>query len=96
MIKFEWDKTKNILNIKKHGVDFNEAATVFLDNEALLIEDEKHSGEEDRFVLLGFSQKANLLIVCHCYRANEEVIRIISARKATKNETKQYFDGREL
>lgn len=96
MIKFEWDKTKNILNIKKHGVDFNEAATVFLDNEALLIEDEKHSGEEDRFVLLGFSQKANLLIVCHCYRANEEVIRIISARKATKNETKQYFDGRRL
>ena len=66
MIKFEWDKTKNILNIKKHGIDFNEAATVFLDDEALLIEDEKHSGEEDRFVLLGFSQKANLLIVCHC------------------------------
>ncbi len=96
MIKFEWDKTKNILNIKKHGVDFNEAATVFLDDEALLIEDEKHSGEEDRFVLLGFSQKANLLIVCHCYRTNEEVIRIISARKATKNETKQYFDGRRL
>lgn len=96
MIKFEWDKTKNILNIKKHGIDFNEAATVFLDNEALLIEDEKHSGEEDRFVLLGFSQKANLLIVCHCYRAKEEVIRIISARKATKNETKQYFDGRRL
>ena len=96
MIKFEWDKTKNILNIKKHGVDFNEAATVFLDDEALLIEDEKHSGEEDRFVLLGFSQKANLLIVCHCYRTNEEVTRIISARKATKNETKQYFDGRRL
>ncbi len=96
MIKFEWDKTKNILNIKKHGIDFNEAATVFLDDEALLIEDEKHSGEEDRFVLLGFSQKANLLIVCHCYRTNEEVIRIISARKATKNETKQYFDGRRL
>lgn len=96
MIKFEWDKTKNILNIKKHGIDFNEAATVFLDDEALLIEDEKHSGEEDRFLLLGFSQKANLLIVCHCYRANDEVIRIISARKATKNETKQYFDGREL
>ena len=96
MIKFEWDKTKNILNIKKHGIDFNEAATVFLDDEALLIEDEKHSDEEDRFVLLGFSQKANLLIVCHCYRTNEEVIRIISARKATKNETKQYFDGRRL
>lgn len=96
MIKFEWDKTKNILNIKKHGIDFNEAATVFLDDEALLIEDEKHSNEEDRFVLLGFSQKANLLIVCHCYRANDEVIRIISARKATKNETKQYFDGRRL
>ncbi len=96
MIKFEWDKTKNILNIKKHGIDFNEAATVFLDDEALLIEDKKHSGEEDRFVLLGFSQKANLLIVCHCYRTNDEVIRIISARKATKNETKQYFDGRRL
>ena len=96
MIKFEWDDNKNKINILKHNVDFKEALTVFFDDNALLIEDDAHSSSEERFILLGLSSRTNVLIVCHCYRANEEVIRIISARKATKNETKQYLEGRGL
>lgn len=95
MIKFEWDENKNILNIKKHGVDFVEASSVFFDDDALLIIDDRHSENEDRFVLIGLSQKSRILIVCHCYRKYEndiETIRIISSRKATKNEVKQYED----
>ena len=89
-IKFEWDSNKNEINKKKHHVSFEEAKTVFYDEEALLIEDPEHSQEEDRFILLGFSLKANLLVVCHCLRASDTVIRIISARKEKKNETQQY------
>ena len=89
-IKFEWDEAKNGINKKKHGVSFEEAQSVFYDSEALLIHDPEHSQEEDRFIILGFSDRARLLIVCHCYRESESVIRIISARKATKNESKQY------
>ncbi len=89
-IIFEWDEKKNEINKKKHGVSFEEAQTVFYDAEALLIDDPEHSQEEDRFIILGFSNRANMLVVCHCYRADETVIRIISARKATKNETNQY------
>lgn len=89
-IIFEWDEKKNEINKKKHGVSFEEAQTVFYDEEALLIDDPEHSQEEDRFIILGFSNRANMLVVCHCYRADETVIRIISARKATKNETNQY------
>lgn len=92
MIKFEWDENKNIINKKKHKISFEEARTVFYDTEALLIDDPEHSQEEERFIILGLSKKANLLVVCHCYRASETVIRIISARKATKNETKQYYE----
>lgn len=77
---------------KKHKISFEEAKTVFYDTEALLIDDPEHSQEEERFIILGLSKKANLLVVCHCYRASETVIRIISARKATKNETKQYYE----
>ena len=91
-IKFEWDSNKNEINKKKHHVSFEEAKTVFYDEEALLIEDPEHSQEEDRFILLGFSLKANLLVVCHCYRESESVIRIISARKATRPESRQYFN----
>jgi uncharacterized protein len=87
---FEWDPLKNLLNQRAHGISFEEASTVFYDKNARLIPDPRHSDEEDRFVLLGFSSKAHLLIVCHCYRQNDEVIRIISARKAEKNELKQY------
>ena len=85
MIRFEWDKNKNEINKKKHKISFEEAQTVFYDSEALLINDPEHSLEEERFIILGFSEKANLLVVCHCYRESESVIRIISARKATKN-----------
>ncbi len=92
MIKFEWDENKNTINKKKHNISFEEAMTVFYDEEALLINDPEHSEEEERFILLGFSQKANLLVVCHCCRNSETVIRIISARKATKNESKQYYE----
>lgn len=91
MITFEWDENKNTINKKKHHVAFEEAKTVFYDEEALVIDDPEHSKEEERFIILGLSKKANLLVVCHCYRASETVIRIISARKATKKETKQYY-----
>ena len=87
---FEWDANKNITNQKKHHISFEEAQTVFYDEHALLIDDPDHSEEEERFILLGFSRRANLLVVCHCYRQSESVIRIISARKATKAEGKSY------
>lgn len=90
MIKFEWDENKNRTNQKKHGISFTEAKTVFYDDEALVIDDPEHSEEEERFIILGISNKANLLVVCHCYRASETVIRIISARKATKTESQYY------
>ena len=94
-IRFEWDENKNSINKKKHKVSFEEAETVFYDDRARIIDDPEHSEEEDRFIILGLSTKVNLLVVCHCYRASETVIRIISARKATKTETKQYNDFRE-
>ena len=90
MLKFEWDDKKNDINKEKHGISFIEASTVFYDDNALLINDEVHSNIEERFILLGISTLANMLVVCHCYRNSEEVIRIISARKATKKETRQY------
>lgn len=93
-IQFEWDNNKAQKNIEKHGITFDEATTVFEDEEALLIDDPDHSEDEDRFILLGVSNQANLLIVCHCYRGEDDIIRIISARKATKNETKQYNERR--
>jgi hypothetical protein len=92
MLSFEWDAAKNDINKKKHNISFEEARTVFYDDEALLIDDPGHSQEEERFIILGMSQKANLLVVCHCYRASDTVIRIISARKATKNEQRQYYE----
>lgn len=94
-VRFEWDPNKNITNQKKHKISFEEAQTVFYDENALLIDDPDHSEEEERFILLGFSLKANLLVVCHCYRQSDSVIRLISARKATKNETKTYTEHRE-
>lgn len=95
MIRFEWDEHKNEINIKKHQISFQEAQTVFYDEEALVIDDPEHSKEEERFIILGLSKKANLLVVCHCYRESDEVIRIISARKATKSEAKQYHEWGE-
>jgi len=89
---FEWDEKKSVSNKKKHGISFEEAQTVFIDENALLIYDPDHSVEEDRFVLLGMSFKLRLLIVCNCYRKTENIIRIISARKATRAEQKQYWE----
>ena len=90
MLSFEWDERKNEINKIKHKVSFEEAQTVFYDDQALVIDDPEHSQEEERFIILGMSARANLLIVCHCYRASDTVIRIISARKATRNESAYY------
>ena len=89
-MRFEWDENKAQANIKKHGVTFDEAKTAFYDAAALLIDDPEHSDDEERFILLGMSQNARLLIVCHCLRENDTIIRIISARKATKTESSYY------
>lgn len=90
IIKFEWDENKNSINQVKHGISFEEAQTVFYDDDALLEADPDHSYEEDRLILLGFSTEVKMLVVVHCYRADNSVIRIISARRATKSERKQY------
>jgi len=89
-LRFEWDENKAKSNLAKHGVSFEEAKTVFYDDAALVISDPDNSDDEDRFVILGFSAHARILVVCHCYRDNEGVIRIISARKATRNESSHY------
>lgn len=86
---FEWDENKNQINKRKHGVAFEEAQTVFYDEQALLEYDECHSDDEDRFRILGCSDKGNILLVVHCIR-NESIIRIISSRKATANEKAGY------
>ena len=87
---FKWDENKNIANIQKHGVSFSEAMTVFDDPNVLYKSDPDHSLLEERFIVLGFSEKMRILVVCHCYYEGDSIIRIISARKATVNETKQY------
>jgi uncharacterized protein len=89
-IQFEWDARKAVANLKKHGVSFDQARTVFFDEHAKLIDDPDHSDGEDRFVLLGLSSSLKVLLVCHCYREEGNVIRIISARKASTHETKEY------
>ena len=90
MIKFEWDSTKATANIKKHGVSFEEAHSVFYDEFAVQFFDEDHSSDEERFLLLGMSTGARLLLVCHCEREAGDIIRIISARKATRRESTFY------
>jgi uncharacterized protein len=89
-IQFEWDEKKAKSNLKKHGVSFSEAQSVFDDDAARLIPDPDHSEEEERFILLGISCSLKILVVVHCYRDQDSVIRLISARKATKSEAKQY------
>ena len=93
MISFEWDEKKNRANIRKHGVTFEEAMTVFFDENAILFDDPEHSDREERFLLLGMSTEANVMIVCHCCRQSDTVIRIISARKATRKEEQRYAEG---
>ena len=90
-LKFVWDENKNQLNQKKHKVSFEEAKTVFFDENARLIHDPDHSDIEERFILLGLSVQFRILLVCHCYRENDSVIRIISARKANHQEQQQYI-----
>jgi len=89
-IRFQWDERKNAENNRKHGVWFHEARTVFFDDRALLIGDPDHSDDEDRFVLIGMSLTLRTLVVCHCYREDAEIIRIISARKASRLERAEY------
>jgi uncharacterized protein len=93
MIKFEWDLPKAAANLKKHQVSFDEAKSVFYDEFAIQFFDEDHSSDKERFLMLGMSSAAKLLIVCHCEREYGEVIRIISARKATKRESAFYQGG---
>jgi len=87
---FIWDEDKNKKNIISHKISFEEAKTVFYDPNAKVIFDPDHSKDEDRFIILGISKFLNLLVVCHCYKENDKIIRIISARKATTKEKKQY------
>ena len=89
-IKFEWDEKKNKTNQQKHGVSFQEAQSVFNDENARLIADKEHSQDDDRFILLGLSYSLKMLVVVHAYRETDDIIRILSARKATKNETMYY------
>lgn len=89
-LRFEWDDRKAAVNLRKHGVSFEEARTAFFDERARLIDDPDHSEDEDRFVLLGLSYSLRLLVVHHCYRGDDNVIRIISARKADRDESKTY------
>jgi uncharacterized DUF497 family protein len=90
MIKFEWDESKAAANLKKHQVSFEEAKSIFFDEFGVQFFDEDHSPDEDRFLMLGMSSEAKLLIVCHCEREQGAFIRIISARKATKRESAFY------
>ena len=89
-ICFEWNEAKSKANIRKHGVSFEEAKSVFFDEYALLIADPDHSETEDRFVLLGLSAKLRLLLVCHCFEVDDNLIRVISCRKANRKEMSLY------
>ena len=90
MIQFAWNQPKAAANLRKHGVSFEEAQSVFYDEFAIQFYDDEHSAEEERFLLLGMSDTARLLLVCHCEREAADLIRIISARKATKRESSFY------
>jgi uncharacterized protein len=91
-LRFEWDERKNRTNRQKHGVSFEEAQTAFADERGLLIDDPEHSEAEDRFVLLGMSSALRVLVVCHCYRTGGDAIRIISARRADRQEQADYSE----
>lgn len=89
-LRYEWDESKNRSNQRKHGVAFEESRTSFLDENARLVVDPDHSDEEDRFILVGLSIRLRLLVVSHCYRESERVVRILSARKADPSERRDY------
>ena len=90
-LQFAWDEKKNRANARKHGVAFEEAQTVFLDERAIRFFDPDHSHDEDRFIMLGMSFQLRVLVVCHCFRENDTMIRIVSARKANKQEALDYW-----
>jgi uncharacterized DUF497 family protein len=90
VLQFDWDDRKDAENRRKHGISFAEAQTVFFDDQALLITDPDHSAEEERFILLGLSSALRTLVVCHCYRQDGAVIRLISARRADRQERGEY------
>lgn len=93
-LRFEWDRAKEKNNIRKHGISFEEARTAFYDEKAIQFYDPDHSQEEDRFILLGISYKLRVIVVCHCSRESENVIRLISARKAETAEEQEYWRRR--
>jgi uncharacterized DUF497 family protein len=89
-IRFEWDEAKNRANLRKHGISFEEAISVFADDFAQLIADPDHSEAEERFVLVGLSGKLRMLVVCHSFDPEAGIARIISCRKASLNELRNY------
>ena len=91
--KFIWDDSKYIENIDKHRITFEEASTVFEDENAIYEFDGAHSETEERFTVLGYSEQARMVVVCHCFRNGDSLVRIISARRATKSEQKLYYGG---
>jgi len=92
-MKFEWDERKNKVNIKKHGVSFEEAKTVFYSEQAIIFDDPDHSDKEERFIIVGFSNVGKLLLACFCEREKGDIIRIISARKLSKKESRKFNKG---
>lgn len=93
-MRFVWDEAKSRDNLRKHRVSFEEAQTVFLDENAIRFFDPDHSADEDRFLMLGVSYRLRVLVVCHCFRVDDSTIRIISARKADKAEEADYWKAR--
>ena len=89
-LRFEWDPKKSASNQRKHRVSFEEAISVFSDERALLLDDPEHSVDEERFILFGLRSSLRTLVVCHCFREADSIIRLISARKATKRERDEY------
>jgi uncharacterized DUF497 family protein len=94
-LRFEWDKRKEKANVKKHGISFDEARTVFYDENAIQFFDPDHSDDEDRFILLGISLRLRIVVVCHCFRESDTVVRLISARKADSDEENEYWRRRK-
>ena len=95
-MRFDWDRRKAALNERKHGISFEEAQTAFFDEEALIIADPDHAGDEQRFILLGAAATNKLIVVCHCYRGADDVIRLISARRANRRELVTYRERSSL
>ena len=94
-LRFEWDEKQAKANVRKHGVSFEEARTAFYDENAIQFYDPDHSEEEDRFILLGLSFVPQVLVVCHCFRESEKIVRIVSARRADKDEEEEYWKHRK-